>query len=239
VDPASLVLACAVLPVATAQLGREPVLRRVEEEFSDRDPLASSLRQIDTDLREPAGFNALYQVEGKEIFVRRSGALWAVFPRGRYTRHDGKTIVQAPAGMTFSIGPPSALLEPPNRDEVVNPRRVDLALPFGGAQPTEGARLDRRLDHSAGVAGPPRPEKESPTDHRLSAGRATLDAGASASEGAVEILERPPSAAPSTAPSPVADPPPRFLSDEPYRRERLEEILRLLRGSPRPAKIGE
>jgi hypothetical protein len=231
VDFAALALACALLHGgAVAQFGREPLLRRVEEAFSDRDPLASSLRQIDVDLRQPAGFNALYQVEGKEVFIRRAGAVWAVFPRGRYTRHDGKTVVQAPAGMTFSIGPPSALLTEPKPQKIANPARMELALPSGGVHPAADRRVDQRLDHRADEAQPQSGSLKSQgaVAPPLPGGEADERDGRSlpvqqVAEGADDEL------APSGLPSLAGDPPPRFLGDERYRRERLSAMLERLR----------
>lgn len=233
----------------TPQMGREPVLRRVEEAFADRDPLASGFRQFNADLRQPAGFSDLYQVEGRELFVRRSGAVWAVFPRGRYVTHEGKTIPQVPPGTTFSIGMPSSLRQEEPASALGQAAQLGLR-PAGGAEGAGGAsgpasgsgpaapRLERRLDHARVVMTSlalPSPRLEL-QNHGLLAPRSREVAEADPRASAVEPGDSPYSMS--------GDPPPLFVRSESYRRERLTLLLGRLEGPeddseprPRPASI--
>ncbi|MBY0112162.1 MAG: hypothetical protein K2Y21_05030 [Phycisphaerales bacterium] len=84
----------------------EPTLKPVEPGVGDVGPLSGSGRVMPKDLRQPANFDRVYEVEmdGKKYFVRAHGGVYAVFPRSDYvqTRHGVVPIV--PAGTTFHLG---------------------------------------------------------------------------------------------------------------------------------------
>lgn len=85
-----------------------PPLRRVDQGFADRSTLSTSLRTFGVDLRTPAGFTDLYQLPDQAgqpgRYVRRSGAISAVFPHSTYIRREDHLQALVPAGTVYYIG---------------------------------------------------------------------------------------------------------------------------------------
>lgn len=241
-------LAVAVLAAILGQSGAAPaapLLRRVDEGVSDRDPLVASLKIPITDLRVPTGFEGVYQAasaEGHDVFVRRSGAIWAVFPRGVYSRSEGRTLVGMPPGMSFSIGVPRSLrpvdpIDPEGRgDRAVHDAhalapdasaapgatRLDFSSDVLAEQPRTEQRLLSRVDHSAeagsseGIAS----TAGASSPALLQAAPATERRATSASHFVTRALGGHSSAADERSSMP------RFAVDEQYRRARLDALLR-------------
>ncbi|MBL0928301.1 MAG: hypothetical protein IBJ11_11730 [Phycisphaerales bacterium] len=107
---------------------------RVEQTVADRDPLHTSLRQLPTDLRQDEGFEHLYRVPGADNrFMRRSGAITAVFPRSQYVATRQGPLPVIPAGTVFYFGLPPA-------DQLAH----DAApRPMAGAAPSASGRIVR------------------------------------------------------------------------------------------------
>ncbi len=102
---------------------QEPVvgLQPVEQTVADRGPLSTSLRWVQYGLREPYGFQQLYQLPiGEQNYVRRNAGLWAVFPRSLYITTREGVSSSVPAGTVYYIGGP---------DEVI-PRIKDNQDPY-------------------------------------------------------------------------------------------------------------
>lgn len=197
--------------LAQPQFGGGPALRRVDEGVSDRDPLSVSMRSQQVDMRQPIGFSGVYQVEGRDMFVRRSGAIWAVFPRGLYGSDDGKAVVLAPAGMTFSIGTPQALREEADAVDPVRAGEFDLSNGGAMASPTGAPRrLDRRIDHAL---------------RARSENASSDEPAAQASPASPQADRRPPSGTGRAIDERASEPVPRFIADEVYRRNRLSRLL--------------
>ena len=128
-----LILACAgvlaAVPVAGAQ---RQGFRLVEQGIEDVEPAAVSLRVPWVDLREPLGFDEVWQglwsdpfLGEREVFMRSSGAITAVFPRSSYVQTEEGTLVEIPAGTIFYLGrPPAGLERAPERESP--PGRIDL-----------------------------------------------------------------------------------------------------------------
>lgn len=108
---------------APAVAQQEPVvgLQPVEQTVADRGPLSTSLRWVQYGLREPYGFQQLYQLPiGEQNYVRRNAGLWAVFPRSLYITTRNGVSSSIPAGTVYYIGGP---------DEVI-PRIKDNQEPY-------------------------------------------------------------------------------------------------------------
>ncbi len=132
-QPGILILACVAMlalpPVAAAQ---RQGFRLIEQGIEDVEPAAVSLRVPWVDLREPLGFDEVWQglwsdpfLGEREVFTRSSGAVTAVFPRSSYTQTEAGTMVEIPAGTIFYLGPPPAGLERDPEKESP-PGRIDL-----------------------------------------------------------------------------------------------------------------
>ena len=103
-------LSCADAVVLAQQeplVGLEPV----EQTVADRGPLSTSLRWVQYGLREPYGFQQLYQLPvGERNYVRRNAGLWAVFPRSLYVTTQDGTYTTVPAGTVYYIGGPTEVI---------------------------------------------------------------------------------------------------------------------------------
>ncbi|MEZ6242313.1 MAG: hypothetical protein R3B57_04650 [Phycisphaerales bacterium] len=100
-----VVIALGLSGVARAQTGPE----RVDAGTSDVGPLSESLRMLPVDLRVSDDFENVYRVtdaNGDERFIRRQGALVAVFPRSEYIPTGFGPMAAIPAGTWFRIGEP-------------------------------------------------------------------------------------------------------------------------------------
>ena len=73
---------------AVASPSTKPTLKPVDPGVADVDPLGTSTRILPKDLRQPANFDRVYEVElnGKRFFVRAHGGVYAVFPRSDYVQ---------------------------------------------------------------------------------------------------------------------------------------------------------
>lgn len=96
------------LALGGAALAQQPQLVRVDERITDRDLLATSLRVLETDIRQDLNFEHLYvNANDPSQYVRVSGGLYAVAPQTDYytTRRGGVYAAVAP-GTVFYIGMP-------------------------------------------------------------------------------------------------------------------------------------
>lgn len=88
--------------------------RPLDQGISDRDELATSLRQMPANLGEDRGFESLWALPGNPDYLyRRDGGLTAVFPASEYAQTENGTMVLIPAGTVFYIGQPSTQQAPP------------------------------------------------------------------------------------------------------------------------------
>lgn len=171
--------------------------KAVDQGVADRNPLSASERVVPLDLRQPTGFERLFEITGPGgrletrgtgggVFFRVSGALVATFPRSEYVGTPIGERAVIPAGTVFSIGGPRPWM------------------------PTEGATVRSTVglgpERSAGALGVPQ-----------SAIRSARRA-ASASEAEAE---RPASEARREAAAPES-----LWTSEAHRRATLERLIR-------------
>jgi len=134
----SLALVCSVAGLAAAQQD-EYIQRPIDQGYADVNPLQTSIKVQQIDLRRPTGFSDVFLVPGSDHLLSRSdGALTAVFPQSSYvsTREGVRAIV--PAGTLFVIGPiPSEL------DAASSPRREHL---YSADRSAGRMRLDTPID---------------------------------------------------------------------------------------------
>lgn len=88
------------------QDGNQPRMKPVDGGVADMGPLSGPGRALSPGLRQPSGFDRVYEVEidGKKYFARQNGSTVAVFPRSAYSRVDGRTTTLVPAGTVFYLG---------------------------------------------------------------------------------------------------------------------------------------
>ncbi len=147
--PAKSILSVVVLFAAAAAepcLAQISTLTRVEQGYSDIEPILQSLRVQPVDMRESVGFDILYKgtwndpaVGSREVFARRHGALTAVFPRSSYVRTKEGVVPEIPAGTIFYFGD-----LPPTLDEVVQRQEAARAV-LGSLNGRRDLRLDTAL----------------------------------------------------------------------------------------------
>lgn len=97
--------------------GSQP-LKRVEQGAADVNPLRVSNRHLQQNLRVPSDFSEVYEIDpsgganpNAKRFVRRSGAVYAVFPRSIYRLTDQGLSIPVPPGTIYYIGGlPASLL---------------------------------------------------------------------------------------------------------------------------------
>jgi hypothetical protein len=89
----------------------QPVPVRIDPGQGDTSPNALSLRRLDLDLRQPSGFQHVYQISSidafgarQNTFMRVDGAVSAVFPRSVYVPVAGTLLPDIPPGTIFYIG---------------------------------------------------------------------------------------------------------------------------------------
>lgn len=188
-------------------------LTPVDPGVADRGGLGMSLRQLQPDLRVPTNFDRVYRVPGSvsgvpafpgaepnDRFARISGGLTAVFERSQYLRRTDRPglIPIVPAGTVFYIGNPPWSSGP------------------GGGQLTGGVPTAASAGSQALVrAGSPidqgAVDRPVPTSFRVD----TRDQGAAT-----------PSVPPAgRGPVSVSRPSANVLTSEPYRRQRVRELL--------------
>lgn len=140
----SILLACICLALAPAMaLGQLDDLERVDQGIADRGSLSTSLRQIDSGLQQPNGFQQLYRVPGGSgDLMRVDGALYAVFPQSVYSSTEDGMVADIPPGTVFYIGGlPSDL--------------TGASAPWSPHLPTGPAGATRQLDETGRVLPPP------------------------------------------------------------------------------------
>jgi hypothetical protein len=127
---------------------------KVEQTIADVDPLRTSIRSLQTDLRHPTDFRDVFQIRGSaheaghwgvanptggDLFARVHGAVTAVFPQSIYVAAEkGGVIPLVPPGTVFFIG--------------------DLPWERFGAGPMllpSPDRVDSRVDMRAGAPSAP------------------------------------------------------------------------------------
>ncbi|MBX3388818.1 MAG: hypothetical protein KF691_05125 [Phycisphaeraceae bacterium] len=129
-----------------AQDSRQPALKPVEQGVADMGPLSGPGRVLSPGLRQPSGFDRVYEVEidGKKYFARQNGATVAVFPRSNYTSFRGMVMPTVPAGTTFYLGGLPANARPLSPEEMPSNwagQPQSLAMPVKS--------LDNRVNLSA------------------------------------------------------------------------------------------
>lgn len=128
---------------AFAQSG--PELRRVDPGIGDVDPQQISLRSFEIDLRQPLGFDLVYEGmrhdpfagpfdRGERYLTRSSGAINAVFPRSSYVPTQSGYVPEIPAGTIFYIGDPAESLRGPGADVPRSNRSPTQTSTQGGVQ---------------------------------------------------------------------------------------------------------
>jgi len=108
--PLIVLAALAAAPAAPAQTtGWGSGLRPVDQFYEDHDLLATSLRQPSADLGGDLGFERLYVSEDDPtLYVRASGALYAVSTQTNYVGYRGRVYPAIAPGTVFYIGAPPA-----------------------------------------------------------------------------------------------------------------------------------
>lgn len=136
---------------AVASPSTKPTLKPVDPGVADVDPLGTSTRILPKDLRQPANFDRVYEVElnGKRFFVRAHGGVYAVFPRSDYVQTNRGAVPIVPAGTVYHLGSltrhdTKALTadEPPVHPAAAKPARPsrrDQAAPSTAAPSPESA----------------------------------------------------------------------------------------------------
>jgi hypothetical protein len=137
--------------------------RAVEPTVGDLGPLNTGGRVMPVDMRAASNFDRLYKLDVKprffgdrslgEYYMRRSGAVAAIFPRSSYRMVRGGLAAEVPAGTIFSLGgdlgrliqapppPPrrnifsAQALSPQPQERAGNPNRVDYRVPQSPTAP--------------------------------------------------------------------------------------------------------
>lgn len=232
------------------------VVRRVDEGVADRGPLGLSLRDMQIDLAVPGGFRGVYRIAGHggalpgdrdDLLFRQSGAVVATFNRSVYRRDkEGNTIIDVPPGTVFSIGFPRWIADTESearRIAAADRRDVEAAAMAGARALDARAELREVMSAMSGLtdlrvdlampSGRYAP-RTAPRDRERSAASLEVDGDSLELEAPLRsdgdrASRRPPTPA-------VSDEPPRFTSDESYRRMRVASLLRRLETRNRPTE---
>ncbi len=188
-------------PKAAAPLELVDPRRPLDEGVADRAGLARSLRRTDPGLAA-TGFDRIFEApDGSGRLIRRQGGLTAVFSRSVYGG-DGGSVAEIPPGTVYRLG-------------------GEGPLATGSEAALAGTRRGRP---DAGTVHPG-------LDWRVPGARAgfgtTVPSPPSRPADAASIAPPPPSPAAGEVPTPL----PRFMTDEAYRRQRLERLLERLEAS--------
>jgi hypothetical protein len=142
---ASVIALAAVVASATAQ-EVPPGLTPVEQGVADVDPLSTSLRSLQVDLRIPAGFETVYHGAREDrfgqrsgFFARISGGITAVFPLSRYSIVPGGIEPEVPAGTVYYLGDPPQTWMPEQREPAGNRLDFSTPAPVAPASPIHAA----------------------------------------------------------------------------------------------------
>lgn len=97
------------IPALFVLLGQgttQPQMKPVDPGVADMGPLSGPGRALSPGLRQPQGFDRVYEVEmdGKKYFARANGSTVAVFPRSSYVLMRGTVMPVVPAGTRFYLG---------------------------------------------------------------------------------------------------------------------------------------
>ncbi|MGE3109661.1 MAG: hypothetical protein AB7G11_08255 [Phycisphaerales bacterium] len=146
-------------------------LKRVQQGVADVGPLGVSPRVLQQDLRVPTGFRDVFEIDpsngadpSSRRFVRRNGAIFALFPRSIYRYTDRGIAVPVPPGTIFYIGGlPSHLSGEPVASAAAQPRWPTTLVRAGGrAHSAAGAlQSDPAPARRAQPARPDRPHDPS------------------------------------------------------------------------------
>lgn len=116
-------------------------LRMVDQGYEDSDPLRTSFRVLNHDLRQPIGFSQLFEdTQNPGTYVRVSGGLYQVSKNTKYIHTEDGTFVGISAGTVFYIG---TMPEPPSWDRGSSPSATRQSLPL--ALPIRSASQAREI----------------------------------------------------------------------------------------------
>ena len=146
--------------------------RPVEPTVGDLGPLNTSQRVMPVDTRATSSFDKLYKLDARprffgdragEYYMRRSGAVSAVFPRSSYRVLEQGILAEVPAGTIYSLGGDigklidspapmprrnifSAQPVAPRQEPATNPNRPDYRVPQGPSAPAAPPAAPSRGD---------------------------------------------------------------------------------------------
>lgn len=134
-------------------------LREIDQGLADQTPLSASARVVPIDLRQPTGFDQLFQLAGpggrletrgtvptNGMFFRFSGGLTATFSRSVYAETAGGLQPLIPPGTVFSIGQKPAWGPGPRVAEVTP--RMNASGGGSPATPAQGVARSARVPSS-------------------------------------------------------------------------------------------
>lgn len=166
-------LALAVMAASSATGAPPPIspsslLTPLEAGIADRGPSSISLRRLNLEFRQDSAFEHVYAVPGRpDLFMRRRGAITAVFPESRYLGSAGGDVAVIPPGAVFHIGLPThAELPLPVYSPLPQSSLADLAQPPVLSRPLS-APIDARVARPVAqptIAPRPKPEALAPSD---------------------------------------------------------------------------
>jgi len=216
-----LLIPAAILLLASAALGQSepwhvPSPQRVEPGIEDVGSRGVGRSSLFVDLRGGVGFSEVYTFRKesafgvpRSMFMRRSGAVTAVFPRSAYVETRNGLRPTIPAGTIFHLGDPA-------RREMFGidrPREEEESSAAASSGRVLAQREDRRI--------------------RMDAPLQTSGPGASSTHFAAASSERLMSDREREAEAERAkkqEPPPRSLwTNEAYRQGRIEQLVALAR----------
>lgn len=103
-------------------------LRMVDQGFEDTDPLRTSFRVLNHDLRQPSGFTQLFEdTQNPGTYVRVSGGLYQVSKNTKYIHTEDGIFVGISAGTVFYIG---SMPEPPSWEQGSSPSATRQSFPL-------------------------------------------------------------------------------------------------------------
>ncbi|MHC4989552.1 MAG: hypothetical protein ACYTGC_01105 [Planctomycetota bacterium] len=109
-------------------------LKPLDQRVEDFNPLSTSLRVMESGLRQPADFDQVFRLPGSNKLMRAEGALYAVFPQSVYVRPPRRSrqrglVAAVPPDTLFYIGAPPT---PPDESEpAITPHTLpSVAIPI-------------------------------------------------------------------------------------------------------------